>query len=97
MGKVNNFGRVAGEISDGGIYLTQRNLHLSLSVKAGGARVEMRAEQRLHSVKIRDGSRLQSAAVDVPALLIKADVAQLVEQPIRNRQVTSSTLVVGST
>ncbi len=26
----------------------------------------------------------------------KADVAQLVEQPIRNRQVTSSTLVVGS-
>ena len=25
-----------------------------------------------------------------------ADVAQLVEQPIRNRQVTSSTLVVGS-
>jgi hypothetical protein len=28
--------------------------------------------------------------------LLKADVAQLVEQPIRNRQVTSSTLVVGS-
>jgi hypothetical protein len=26
----------------------------------------------------------------------EADVAQLVEQPIRNRQVTSSTLVVGS-
>jgi hypothetical protein len=26
----------------------------------------------------------------------KADVAQLVEQPIRNRQVTSSSLVVGS-
>ena len=26
----------------------------------------------------------------------EADVAQLVEQPIRNRQVTSSSLVVGS-
>jgi hypothetical protein len=29
-------------------------------------------------------------------LSLQADVAQLVEQPIRNRQVTSSTLVVGS-
>ena len=29
-------------------------------------------------------------------IFIRADVAQLVEQPIRNRQVTSSTLVVGS-
>jgi hypothetical protein len=40
MGEINNFGRVAGEISDGGIDLAQRNLHSS-SVKAGGARVEM--------------------------------------------------------
>ena len=41
MGEVNNFGRVAGEISDGGIDLAESNLHSS-SVKAGGAGVEMR-------------------------------------------------------
>lgn len=71
MGEINNFGRVAGEISNGGIDLAESNLHY-LSVKAGGAGVEMRrAEQRVRSVKIRDDSWLQSAAVAVPALLIK--------------------------
>jgi len=57
MGEVNNFGRVAGEISDGGIDLAQRYLHYS-SVKAGGATAKSRRrlnhERRLHSVKIRD-------------------------------------------
>jgi hypothetical protein len=71
MGEINNFGRVAGEISDSGIDLAESNLH-SLSVKAGGTGVETpRAEQRVRSVKIRDDSWLQSAAVDVPALLTK--------------------------
>jgi hypothetical protein len=41
-GEVNNFGRVAGEISDGGIDLAESNLHSS-SVKGRGAGVEMRA------------------------------------------------------
>jgi hypothetical protein len=35
-------------------------------------------------------------AFDILSAVQRADVAQLVEQPIRNRQVTSSSLVVGS-
>jgi hypothetical protein len=41
MRKVDNFGRIAGEISDGGIDLAESNLHSS-SVKAGGARAKSR-------------------------------------------------------
>lgn len=43
-GEINNFGRVAGEISDGRIDLAESNLHSS-SVKAGGGRVETRLHQ----------------------------------------------------
>ena len=34
--------------------------------------------------------------IEYAIVVTRADVAQLVEQPIRNRQVTSSSLVVGS-